>query len=297
MENLGSIFIMARDPYGRIRSEFNWHFRSTPPEDRPDINQWTIESLAKATIDGDYADNHFRACIDFIDEDLPCSVFKIEDGFNFVVEGFLRKDNWIGSISIPVEKNAKRFSSPIQKLQLNDSAIQAINQFYKYDFEAFGYTPIASKDSKSDTKPLVRHEKYDDCRYEAKARTIRKWRRETINRLNLKVRNELQLICKRMNNNSNTHLNDLWIQPTSATTEGPKSPNELYDKVLSKIDFTTQIIKSLASSEQDMQSKNPGKTQELLHQCNELWQNTQIINISKTIQLLDHYRGILRISA
>ena len=158
MAKLGSIFIMARNPYGRIRSEFNWHFRSTPPEYRPDINQWIIESLAKAESNGDYSDNHFRACIDFIDEDLPCSVFKIEDGINFVVESYLRKDNSIGSISIPIEKNAKIFSSPIDKLQLNDSAVRAINQFYKYDFEAFGYTPIASKDSKSDTKPLVRHE-------------------------------------------------------------------------------------------------------------------------------------------
>ena len=89
MEKLNNIFIMARNPYGRIKSEFNWQFRSTAPEDRPDINQWTIDSLKKATTDGDHADNHFRACIDFIDEDLPCRIFKIEKLFD---RFFLRKD-------------------------------------------------------------------------------------------------------------------------------------------------------------------------------------------------------------
>ena len=84
MEKLDSIFIMARNPYSRIRSEFNWHFRSTAPEDRPDINQWTIESLTKATTDGDHADNHFRAASTLLT--VPCSIFKIEDGINFMIE-------------------------------------------------------------------------------------------------------------------------------------------------------------------------------------------------------------------
>ena len=298
MEKLSNIFIMARNPYGRIRSEFNWHFRSTAPEDRPDISQWTIESLTKATSDDDYADNHFRACIDFIDEDLPCSIFKIEDGVNLVVEFFLRKDNSVESISIPIEKNAKIFSSPIDKLQLNDSAIQAINQFYKYDFEAFGYTPIKSKGSKNDTEQLMHHEKVDDHnhKYETKARIIREWRRETLNRLNLRVQNELKLICERLNDSSDIHENNSCVQRLATSNVRPNSSNEPYDGISSKIVSTTQMIKSLTSSEQEVQGKNLGVTQRLIEQCNELWQNTQIENISKTIQLLDHYRGILRVS-
>ena len=297
MEKLDNIFIMARNPYRRIRSEFNWHFRSTAPEDRPDINQWTIESLTKARSDGDYADNHFRACIDFIDEDLPCSIFKIEDGMNFVIEFFLRKKNSINSISIPIEKNAKRFSSPAEKLQLNDSAVQAINQFYKYDFEAFGYTPITSKDSKNNTDQIMHHEKIDDHKYEMKARIIRKWRRETLNGLNLKVQNELQLICERLNNNSDIHENNSFVQPIATSNDRPNSSNDLYDGILSKIVSTTQIIKSLTCYEQELQSKTIRKTQGLIDQCNKLWQNTQAENISKTIKLLDNYRGMLRVES
>lgn len=296
MEKLDSIFIMARNPYARIRSEFNWHFRSTAPEDRPDINQWTIESLTKATSDGDHADNHFRTCIDFIDEDLPCRIFKIEDGINFMIEFFLRKSNSIDSISIPTEKNAKTFASPLEKLQLNDSTIQAINQFYKYDFKAFGYTPITSKESENDTGRFGRHEKVDGHKLETKAKIIREWRRETLNELNLKVQSELQLICKRLNNSSDIHANNSCVQHAATSNNRPNSSNNSYDGILSKIGSTTQMIKLLSSSEQEDQSKSFSEAQGLIDQCNRLWQNTQAENISKTIQLLEHYRGILRVS-
>ena len=56
------------------------------------------------------------------------------------------------------------------------------------------------------------------------------------------------------------------------------------------------MIKLLSSSEQEVQSKSLGETQGLIEQCNQLWQNTLAVNISKTIQLLDHYRSILRVS-
>ena len=82
----------------------------------------------------------------------------------------------------------------------------------------------------------------------------------------------------------------------SIGNDEPQSPTELYDGILSRIDFTTQTIKSLASSEQYIQNTNPEQKQKLIDQCNRLWQNTQAENISKTIQLLDHYRGILRVS-
>ena len=296
MEKLDSIFIMARNPYSRIRSEFNWHFRSTAPEDRPDINQWTIESLKKATTDGDHADNHFRACIDFIDEDLPCRIFKIEDGINFMIEFFLRKDNSIDSISIPIEKNAKTFASPREKLQLNDSAIQVINQFYKYDFEAFGYTPIISEESVNNTKRFGHHEKVDENKYETKTKIIKEWRRKTLNELNLKAQNELQLICERLNNSSNIHANNSCVQHVGTSNNRTNSSNDPYDGILSKISSTTQMIKLLSSSEQVVESESLGETQGLIDQCNKLWQNTQAGNISKTIKLLEHYRGILRVS-
>ena len=81
----------------------------------------------------------------------------------------------------------------------------------------------------------------------------------------------------------------------SIGNDEPQSPTELYDGILSRIDFTTQTIKSLASSEQYIQNTNPEQKQKLIDQCNDLCEETQIGNISKTIQLLDHYRGVLRI--
>ena len=217
-------------------------------------------------------------------------------GRNFIIEFFLRKGNSIDSISIPIEKNAKTFASPLEKLQLNDSAIQAINQFYKYDFKAFGYTPITSKESENDTGRFGHHEKVDEHKFETKAKIIREWRRETLNELNLKVQSELQLICKRLNNSSDIHENNSCVQHAATSNNRTNSSNNSYDGILSKIGSTAQMIKLLSSSEQEVQSKSFREAQGLIDQCNRLWQNTQAENISKTIQLLEHYRGILRVS-
>ena len=288
MDKLGDIFIMARNPYERVISEFNWHFRDITPDDRPDINEWIIESLEKASADGDYSDNHFRACVDFIDEDLPCRIFKLEDGVEFVAEFFLRDANSIGNIDIPTEKNSKNFSSPDSKLQLNSLAIQAINQFYKNDFEAFGYKPIESSSSTAmaSTQP---HQAEESEQKESKVETIRKWREETVDELWRKLQKEIDIIDMYSNQTSNA-AHETELQQKSSIDDMKNSSEVLFNEISSKIDQSKHILKQLALS-QDNQDVNMPNTRQLTDQCKHLLQAVKVNNISITIQTLNQYRG------
>ena len=140
MESLEDIFIVTRNPYKRIISEFNWQYRDAEPCDKPDINAWILKSLEQASSDLSYSDNHFRPSVDFIDSSYPCKVFKLEDGIEFVAEYFIREDGSTNKIDMPNEKDAKSFTNSISEPNLSPIAIAKINQFYKDDFEAFGYT-------------------------------------------------------------------------------------------------------------------------------------------------------------
>ena len=90
-------------------------------------------------------------------------------------------------------------------------------------------------ESENDTERFGHHKKGDEQKYETKAKIIRQWRKKTLNELNLKVQNELQLICERLNNISEVHENNSCVQLVATSNNGPKSSNEPYDGILSKI--------------------------------------------------------------
>ena len=289
MDKLGDIFIVARNPYARIISEFNWQLRDVAPDERPDINEWTIESLEKASTNGDYSDNHFRACVDFIDENLPCKIFKLEDGIEFVAEFFLRKNNSIDNIDIPTEKDSKSFASPHDKLQLNSLAIQAINQFYKDDFEAFGYKFITnSGDAMGSIEP---HQAEESDEKEKKIKTIIQWRQETIDSLYKKVQQKIELIYTLSIPKSNAALK-AELQQEVVTDDMKNSSDTLYSEILSKIDHSKLMIRELASSQQGMQAAHMATMKQLTDQYRRLLQDIKVDNISNAIQLIDQYRGM-----
>ena len=84
MNKLDEIFIVVRNPYKRMISEYNWQFRDVELGEKPEINSWIIESIEKASRDASCADNHFRPSLDFIDTNFPCKIFRLEDGIEFV---------------------------------------------------------------------------------------------------------------------------------------------------------------------------------------------------------------------
>ena len=269
MKKLEDIFIIVRNPYARIVSEFNWQFRNTEQCDKPEINEWIVESLAKSATDSSFSDNHFRTCLDFIDESLPCNIFKLEDGIEFIAEFYIRENNSISDIEIPTEKNAKSFSSPADKSELNTKAIQAINQFYKYDFKAFGYNLIDSKNTEENS--LQPDELDGDNGIESKVQTILDWRERTLDNLYLKLLKELDSLFA----NTTQKINDIQHTEGQRELEENKvreSVNALYDKTLLKVKHCELNLNLLVSSQE----------------------TTKPEKITKMLKIIDQYRSLSR---
>ena len=187
---LNSVFIVTRNPYDRIVSEFNWQFRSVEPSDRPDINLWIIESLERASINCSHADNHFRPAIDFLDEDIPCHIFKLEDRIELIAEFFTEYNNSPETLGIPNEKDSKNFNYTTAKTKLNNSSINAINTYYQHDFLAFDYKKIDIPYDSNSTKTLQKANNNDQAMKE-KAKKIISWRENTLEKLLKKIHHKL----------------------------------------------------------------------------------------------------------
>ena len=247
MKKLEEIFIVVRNPYKRMISEYNWNFRDEELYEKPEINSWIIESLEKASRDASYADNHFRPSLDFIDTNFPCKIFKLEDGIEFVIEYFLRKHGSVDRIDIPIEKNAKKFLNSSTEPRLSETTISAINQFYKHDFEAFGYEMINSPINTRQAMDEYKNKKYAT---EAKIETTRRWRTVTLNTLHNKVEKELNVLNATISKSSKSINTTNHLKGKAHNDEIQKSIEARFGEIQLKLGYELFKLNSLGSSEQ-----------------------------------------------
>lgn len=245
MKKLEDIFIMVRNPYKRIISEFNWQFKDVDLCNRPEINSWITESLDKASRDLNYSDNHFRPSLDFIETDLPCNIFRLEDGVEFAVEYFLRKNGSINSIDIPNDKNAKSFSNAVKNPILSDTTISAINRFYRYDFEAFGYKIM--KNAINERRPKTDN-KDEDVAAEEKIKAIKEWRTTTLNTLYDKIQKELDQLHTKIFQTSNL-IDKIDCADKLCQDKIQKSIEARFGEIELKLSYTLLKLNAAESSE------------------------------------------------
>ena len=243
LDKLTDIFILTRNPYTRVKSEYNWHFRNTKSWERPDINEWITEALKAASIENEYQDNHLRCSSDFVDLSSPCKIFKIEDGMEFIAEFFLQKSGSLMSIQIPHEKEGSQLRLGGSKKELNSCSIDAINHFYKKDFEAFGYQMIGDT-----TDPYLCGE--DKISTKEKINTIKMWRKETLDLLFTNLAVKLQLFSSAVDkNNGEIYANRL--EETVTPKEASKSIGQVYDNTLLNLKSNMLNLKTCIHGSQD----------------------------------------------
>jgi hypothetical protein len=274
MDNLNAIFIVARSPYTRVISEYNWQFREVETCNRPDINSWIIDSLEKAKEDPNYADNHFKPCSDFIDTDHQCNIFKLEDGIEMVAEFFLRKTGSTGIIEIPNEKKAKNFTESINNPTLSTSAIKKINEFYKDDFEAFGYPIITQDFENASSSALAQDSKYLDAK--KKIRIIQKWREETYSNLFRKILNELNAFYSNMKEGSSSIFIERHCNQ-SDPAQAKLASQTLYEELQLTLDHTELYLRLYSSTQSKINSTNLIKMLEMLKKYRELSRNKRAL--------------------
>ncbi len=187
MEKLTDIFIITRNPYDRLESEFNWHFRDIPKEERPNYSSWTIESLQEAKQDRHYIDNHFRPAIDYIDLDFPAKIFRFEDGLKAVMELFVQPIGSSQDINLLHQKNSLAFAHTSKDLELDSQALDMVNQFYFYDFLAFDY-PMAVSPGSNKAATRFAASNAEDEEMQAKVATAKQWHDETWHHLLAKLK-------------------------------------------------------------------------------------------------------------
>jgi hypothetical protein len=148
-DNIKEIFMVIRNPYQRLISEYNWIFREVSPEERPEYSQWVINSIAIVEQDPYYLDNHLRPMIDFLDVDHPARIFRLEDGLQAIIEFYLQPIESVLNITVAHAKKASLFKYKSDNPALDEQALHLVNRFYRDDFMAFGYDLTTSGNMQS----------------------------------------------------------------------------------------------------------------------------------------------------
>ena len=271
-ENLSDIFTVARNPYSRMLSEYNWNFRNTSKHDKPDINEWIINSIEETTKNPNHADNHFRPMIDFIDPTLPCEIFKLEESISLVAELFLYQNGEINTIKIPRQKNSKTFQDSVKDFRLNEQAEAIINSFYRHDFYAFDYKMV-TRGNTIDARDEVSIHK-EDSEIKNKIKTIIKLRESTLRRIRAKIESELNTLADKTKRRINS-LDYYLEERNSETLKGSQISEIVYDDILLYLAHMMQNVQGLLS------------TQEENFSCNQF---------QKQLDLIEKYRSRLSIN-
>jgi len=131
-------FAIVRNPYLRMLSDYHWSKTKTNNTEyfqKMSFEDFCTDSIRNFEINNTYLANHITPQHKFISKNVN-KVFKLEDGLeNALLEVF--KDN---EISISREFNLPKInSSPRHEFAIGQKTKDIIYDFYKEDFEVFGY--------------------------------------------------------------------------------------------------------------------------------------------------------------
>lgn len=234
IKNLTDIFILVRNPYERLKSEYKWKFRDTPTNIQPDVNEWVLESLKLSSEDPLYNDNHFRPAIDFIEINMPCRIFRLEEGIEMIAEFYLHEDRLIHLANKIHEKDSSKFSNKPLELNFNNASLNAINHFYRDDFSAFGYEMINENNKHlgdKENKVLYNPEKVN---------AVSQWREETLVLLRKKLMEQLATLDLELKKKS-SFINDKAKNDVKIIAFGDVAEN-LYDDVLLRLSSLKNVL-------------------------------------------------------
>jgi len=192
IDKITDVFLVVRNPYARMRSEYNWCFRDIPPSDRMSYSEWVLCVLDEASKDNSYADNHFRPALDFLDFEIPAKIFRLEDGLDVVVEYYLQTmSSAMTSISVLHEKNSLKFKNKTTLFELNSDALAAINEHFRVDFIAFGYSMM--HDSKSSIFAPI-PDTCIDLNIWPKLEAAKRWHSQTFSAVKEKLQDQIWIL-------------------------------------------------------------------------------------------------------
>jgi hypothetical protein len=144
--NVDFEFTIVRDPYTKLESEYFYQFGSIYR-----IKEWSIKTIYKlkyflsfnnfikkelniANNNLQYKENHFKPQVKFLTS--KTKIYKYENNFTDLKKDLL---NYEIDFEIGVKPYTRGRLSKIFRIKWEKSTIQLVNEFYKDDFDAFGY--------------------------------------------------------------------------------------------------------------------------------------------------------------
>lgn len=138
LDKFDEIFMIVRNPYNRLRSEYCWANRSNL-NSAIAIETWVKEAIRAYTENNYILDNHLRPQNEF---QVPnTTIYKLEQGLDSILKDIENRHNIKLNNVDTRELSSERISgaSP-DKVKLSQSTKELIYDHYFTDFQCFGYT-------------------------------------------------------------------------------------------------------------------------------------------------------------
>lgn len=139
LQRFDEIFLIARDPVARLRSEYVWRNRKRAIIDpaAAAVDAWTAKTFSAYRRNHFLHDNHIRPQADFV---LPrASVYYFENGLNTAIADLNKRlDLELPTIAPRVRTGADHGVSS-SAVEVSENTERRIRAFYREDYQRFGY--------------------------------------------------------------------------------------------------------------------------------------------------------------
>ena len=141
LDRFDDIFLIARDPLARFRSEYLWRLRAAEKVqvDAVSVETWGLQALERLTAEPFLWDNHMRPQAEFVVPDARA--YRFEDGLDGIVDDLrtrwqLQPQEVLPRIRDGRDQGAQHSSSDVA---ISERLGGALAETYAADFERFGY--------------------------------------------------------------------------------------------------------------------------------------------------------------
>lgn len=139
LRRFDEIFLIARDPIARLRSEYVWRNRAAEHIDprAAAVDAWAQKTFAAYRRNSFMFDNHIRPQSDFV---LPsATIHYFENGLNSVVSDLnARLDLDLPPVPSGVRSGAQQGVAS-SAVEISEQTERRIRAFYREDYQRFGY--------------------------------------------------------------------------------------------------------------------------------------------------------------
>ncbi|CAH7428144.1 hypothetical protein VCHA48O428_90027 [Vibrio chagasii] len=127
-------FAVVRNPVNRIVSEYKYTVeRNRRIKLLFDINEFVSFSIKKSQGNRKFQDNHIRPQVDFVFDGM--SIYKLETDMGSLSNDLKSKFDFYFASEIP---HSNKSTHKVDE-ELSDASLKVISEYYKEDFERFGY--------------------------------------------------------------------------------------------------------------------------------------------------------------